>query len=156
MSEPVSPGPEHARLAPFAGVWRTSGQMLSDDGAPAAPFSGMDSYEWLPGGFFLLHRVDVDMGGTRVQALEVIGWNARRGTYVAHSYDSQGNTGEMDMILRDGTWTFLGDAERFTGAFSDDGATMSGRWERREDGRWVPWMDVHLAKDGAPAGEGAE
>ena len=143
----LRPGPGHARLAPFVGRSKTAGQVLASDSGPGFPFAGTDTYEWVPGGFFLLHRVDVDMGGERVQALEIIGWDAERGTYPMRSFDSQGNTGEMQAAVRDGTWTFQGDAERFTGAFSDGGATLSGRWERREGERWLPWMDVRLTKE---------
>lgn len=140
------PGPWHARLAPFVGRWNTAGQVLAGDSGPGFPFAGTDTYEWVPGGFFLLHRVDVRMGGDHVQALEIIGWDAEREVYLMRSYDSQGNTGQMQAVVRDGTWTFQGDAERFTGAFSHDGATLSGRWERREGERWLPWMDVRLTK----------
>ena len=144
------PGPRQARLAAFLGRWKTAGRVLPGDSGPGFPFAGTDTYEWVPGGYFLLHRVDVDMGGERVQALEIIGWDAQREAYFARSYDHQGNVGEMQATVRDGTWTFRGDAERFTGAFSDDGATLGGRWERRQGDRWLPWMDVHLTRTDEP------
>ncbi|HEX2080976.1 MAG TPA: DUF1579 family protein [Longimicrobium sp.] len=149
MSDPGAaprPGPEHARLAPFVGRWETRGEVLGDGSTPAVEFAGTDEYEWLPGGFFLLHRVDVQMGGERVQALEVIGWDGERGEYVARSYDHRGGEEVMHAALRDGTWTFVGDASRFTGGFGEGGDTLSGRWERREGDRWLPWMDVRLRK----------
>jgi hypothetical protein len=141
------PGPEHERLAPFVGRWKTAGEVLASASTPALEIAGIDEYEWMPGGFFLLHRVDVRIGGERVQALEIIGYDAESGSYFMRSFDSRGGTGEMQArVGDDGTWTFVGDAERFTGAFSDDGGTLSGRWERREGGRWLPWMDVRLTK----------
>lgn len=143
------PGPEHARLEPFAGRWRTAGQVLATDDAPALEIDGTDEYEWLPGGWFLLHRVDVRIGGERVQALEVIGWEAERGAYFMRSFDSQGNAGEMHATQRDGVWTFQGDTERFTGGFGEHGHTLSGRWERRDGDGWLPWMDIHLTRESA-------
>lgn len=125
------PGPEHARLAPFVGRWKTAGEVLAG-----------------PSSFFLLHRVDVRIGGERVQVLEVIGWDAERGSYFMRSFDSQGGAGVMEASERDGVWSFAGDAERFTGGFGDSGRTLSGRWERREGDRWIPWMDVRLTKGG--------
>lgn len=146
-AQPPRAGPEHERLAPFAGRWKTAGQVLASDAGPALEIAGTDEYEWMPGGFFLLHRVDVRIGGERVQALEIIGWDAGRGRYFMRSFDSQGGTGEMRASVDgDGTWTFSGETERFTGTFSDGGDTLSGRWERREGERWLPWMDVRLAK----------
>jgi hypothetical protein len=147
-AQPPRPGPEHERLASFVGRWKTAGQVLASGSAPALEIAGIDEYEWMPGGFFLLHRVDVRIGGERVQALEIIGWDAKRGRYFMRSFDSQGGTAEMHASVRDGTWTFDGDAERFTGAFSDGGETLSGRWERRDGERWLPWMDVRLKKAG--------
>jgi hypothetical protein len=142
------PGPEHARLAPFVGRWSTAGEVLASPSSPALRIEGTDEYEWLPGGFFLLHRVDVRIGGERVQVLEVIGWDAERGSYFMRSFDSQGGAGVMEAAEREGVWSFEGDAERFTGGFGDGGRTLSGRWERREGDRWLPWMDVRLTKAG--------
>lgn len=152
-TQPPRPGPEHAALAPFVGRWSTAGQVLASGSTPALEIVGIDEYEWLPGGFFLLHRVDVRIGGERVQALEIIGPDAGRGTYFMRSFDSQGGTAQMQATVRDGTWTFAGDAERFTGAFSDGGGTLSGRWERRDGDDWLPWMDIRLTKDGPSSGE---
>lgn len=146
MSASPRPGPEHRALAPFVGVWSTAGQVLATASSPAQEIAGTDAYEWIPGGFFLLHTVDVRIGGERAQALEVIGWDAANDAYFMRSFDSQGNEEVMRATLRDGTWTFLGSESRFSGGFGDGGRTLSGRWERRQDGQWLPWMDVHLTK----------
>lgn len=148
MSDDVPrPGPEHEALAPFVGRWRTRGEVRASGSTPALEIAGTDAYEWLPGGFFLLHRVDVRIGGDPVQAIEIIGWDAEAGTYFMRSYDSQGGTGEMTATVAGGVWTFTGDAERFTGEFGEGGRTLSGHWQRREGADWCPWMDVHLTKD---------
>jgi hypothetical protein len=34
-------------------------------GDPPVPISGTDSYQWLPGGFFLVHQVDRVIGQQR-------------------------------------------------------------------------------------------
>lgn len=149
---PSRPGPEHERLAPFVGRWRTEGQVLATASAPAAEIIGTDSYEWVPGRFFLLHRVHVRIGGERVEAVEIIGWDGAGGRYFAHSFDSRGDAVTMHAVERDGVWTFTGDAERFTGGFGDGGETLSGTWERREDSRWRPWMEVRLTRIGESSG----
>ncbi len=140
------PGPEHRALEPFVGRWRTTGEVRPGAETPAIEIEGTDSYDWLPGGFFLLHRVDVRIGGQPAQALEVIGWDAGSGTYFMHAYDDHGNAGTMQMSVRDGVWSFVGDAERFTGGFSDGGRTLAGQWERRNGADWLPWMDIRLTK----------
>lgn len=143
---PRRPGPEHQALAPLVGVWETRGQVRASGSTPAAEIAGTDSYEWLPGGYFLLHRVDVRIGGEPVEGIEIIGWDAKAGAYFLHSYDSQGTASVMQGRVRDGVWTLEGDAERFTGGFGDGGRTLSGLWERREGAEWLPWMDVRLMK----------
>jgi len=42
-------------------------------GEVPVPITGTDIYEWLPGGFFLLHHVDVVIGEQAVRAIELIG-----------------------------------------------------------------------------------
>jgi hypothetical protein len=38
--------------------------------------------------------------------------------------------------------------DRFTGRFSADGNTVTGRWEQLDDQKtWQPWMDVTLTRD---------
>lgn len=142
-----APGPGHRALDVFVGTWRTEGVVRATADAPAFPFTAEDRYAWMEGGFFLLHHVDARMGGERLRALEVIGYDAATETYPMHSYDSAGNAGTHRGRLRDGEWTFTGAAERFTGRFADDGHTLSGLWERSDDGTtWEPWMDVTLTR----------
>ena len=55
------------------------------------------------------------------------------------------------MGLRDGEWTLRRDgepfAQRFTGTFSEDGDTITGRWELAQDGGvWEPDFDVTYAR----------
>lgn len=144
MSAPTA---GHAALDAFVGTWRTEGEVRATPDAPAFRFTAVDRYEWMPGGFFLLHHVDARMGETRLTALEVIGYDPAADVYPMHSYDSTGNAGTHQGRLRGATWTFTGAAERFTGAFGRDGATLSGLWERSADGAtWEPWMDVTLTR----------
>ena len=132
-----------SELEAFVGRWKTAGRVL-DDGSV---IEGTDSYEWLAGKHFLVHHVDVRMGGEAMQGIEVIGRDAERDAYVAHSFDSQGAHTVMHMTLQDGTWRFGNESMRFSGTFADDGQTITGRWEMRgEDGAWRPWMDVRLTK----------
>lgn len=142
-----APTPGHRALDAFVGTWRTEGVVRATPDAPAFPFTAVDRYAWMEGGFFLLHDVDARMGGESLKALEVISHDPATDTYPMRSYDSRGNTGAHEGRLRGGTWTFTGATERFTGAFSADGATFSGLWERSADGEaWEPWMDVTLTR----------
>jgi hypothetical protein len=53
----------------------------------------------------------------------------------------------MQARLQGNIWTFTGESIRFTGAFSDDGNSISGKWEYfGDDSNWHHWMDVKLTK----------
>ncbi|WP_185565000.1 DUF1579 family protein [Rhodococcus sp. KBW08] len=137
------------------GWWRTSGTAFDEQGAPAAIIDGTDEYEWLPGGKWVVHRVDVMMGGSRVQALELIGdHDAVTDTYAMRAFDGSGAYGRMTANLNaDGSWTFLGDGMRSTLWPSKDNtlwpskdkSSMAARWERQDDtGSWIRWMDMRF------------
>lgn len=146
---PAQPGPAHAALDVFVGRWSTHARLVDDEGRPAGEFVGTDAYEWLPGGFFLLHRVAGRMEGAEVHVLEIVGWDAARGVYTTRSYDNGGNAATYEARLEGRAWSIDGASERFAGAFGEDGRTLEGRWERRAaDGRWVRWMEIRLERDG--------
>ncbi len=64
-SQPPKPGPEHKRLDALVGKWKSDGRTIAGGDEPVIKISGTDAYEWLPGGFFLLHHVDVRMAMSR-------------------------------------------------------------------------------------------
>ena len=141
------PGPEHRRLDILVGRWINEGETVASEGAPAMKILTSDVYEWMPGGFFLLHTAygrigDVDVGGT-----EIIGYDEASKTYRTHFFDSQGNVTNEELTIRDGVWTWQGKATRAMGTFSADGRTVSVRHERSDDGvTWVPGMEITLCK----------
>ena len=148
--EQVAPGPEERRLEALVGRWRTRGWTREAPGAPAAEIDAVDTYEWLPGGFALLHRVDARVGDQRVEGAELIGYDPERGAYVTRYFGSDGPAAyEAEFGERDGalTWTMRSEANRFTGAFSGDGTSITGHWELLESAEWRPWMDITLVRE---------
>lgn len=153
QQQPRHAGPEHQRLDVFAGHWRTEGQTAPADGVPALPIRSSDEYEWLPGGFFLIHRWNGHVGDANVHGIEIIGYDEASGHYQTHFFDNDGNAGSEDLTVRDRTWTWLGkqvmgaDWHRCTSVVSDDGNTMRASHDRSSDGSsWTPWMDVTLRR----------
>jgi hypothetical protein len=149
------------RLTTIAGQWRTFGHVIGD---PQVPVVGTDFYEVFPGGHFLVHHVDVTVGGQSVRAIEFIGEPDDEGGYLARSYDSDGNAEVMHLrIDDDGVFHFAGGGEiapaaqpqaaptarvRSTLTVAGDRASMTARWERSEDGMtWEPWMDIAFTRD---------
>ena len=156
------PGPEIRRLGALVGRWRTEGHVIAE---PPVPVTGTDIYEWLPGGFFLVHHVDVVVGAQPVQALEIIGeYDPGTGTFACRAYDNEGSVTLMRARVDDeGVWTFTGGGDvaqvalpesadvpgavRSTLTVSDDRNTMTALWERTDSQSvWQPWMDMTFTR----------
>jgi hypothetical protein len=132
-------GADIAAWAPLIGSWASSGRTVFGVG-----IEGSDVYEWLPGRRFVVHHVDVRMGGEQVNVLEMIG--ERDGeAFLMRSFDNHGGTALMRATVDDaGVWTFAGPTERATLVAAD--STMSARWEREVDGAWEHWMDMEFRR----------
>lgn len=103
----------------------------------------------MAGGHFLVHRADVNMGGERVEVIEMIGpYDPSDGSYPMRSFDNQGNFVEMTArVGDDGVWTLTGASARATLTVGEDGTAMAARWERSDDGAsWRHWMDMRLTR----------
>lgn len=138
------------RLNAFVGAWETNGEIVAGSSGQRVKFEATDTYEWLPGGHFLLHRFDAEMPEGEVEGIEVIGFDQETKSYPMHSFDSSGTASIMHARVVNDVWTFTGETIRFTGGFRDDGRVFAGVWElRSSDGSaWHPWMDVRLKKVG--------
>jgi hypothetical protein len=146
--KPTAASTELERLNPFVGDWDTEGEIKTSPSGQSDRFKATDTYEWLPGGHFLLHRFNADMPDGKVQGIEVIGYNRENNSYPMHSFDSLGNVSLMQARMEKDTWTFVGEGIRFTGGFHNDGKVFAGLWELRsgEAATWRPWMNVRLKK----------
>jgi hypothetical protein len=147
QGQQIAPSPECRHLHLFIGKWKTEGETCASEDTPAVKVAFVDTYEWLPGKFFLVHRADGQIGSEGLSTIEFIGYDASSQMYNCHSFDSRGNADLFQANLRDRTWTIEGESARFTGLFSNTGNTLTGQWEQSSDGlNWLPWMDVKLTK----------
>lgn len=141
------------RLELLIGSWQTDGATIAQGDTPSVSIHSSDIYEWLPGGHFVVHRWDGNVGDAEVHGLEVIGVDAQSGMFRTHFFDNEGNSGSESLTVHGNTWTWLGRQamgaawHRCTSVVSDDGRTMTARHEQSSDGKtWTPWMDVTLRR----------
>ena len=141
---------EHERLGVLVCRWRTEGWTREAPGAPASKIDAVDTYEWLHGGFGLLHLVDARVGDEKVDGAEIIGYDPARESYITQYFGSDGpaayeaTLGEEEGAL---VWRMRTETQRFAGGFSDDGDTITGHWELLDDdSNWRPWMDITLTR----------
>jgi Protein of unknown function (DUF1579) len=155
QGKPIAPSAEIQRLHLFVGKWKTEGETHASADAPAVKVAFVDTYEWLAGKFFLVHRADGQIGNEEINTIEFIGYDPSSQMYTCHSFvgvpsrneNRRGNADLFQANLRDHTWTVEGKSARFTGVFASTGNTLTGTWEQSSDGlNWLPWMDVKLTK----------
>ena len=131
------------QLEPLVGEWTLEAKW--PDGEPW-PGGGTVTFEWHASGAHLVERGTAELPEAP-DNVSIIGCDAANGTYFQLYSDERGVCRVYAMGLHDGAWTLRRDgepfAQRFTGTFSDDGATIRGRWELAEDGGdWKPDFDV--------------
>ena len=141
MTEPTKP----TALTPFIGTWQTTGATRATASEPSQQIEAVDSYEWLQGGYFILHHIE-SKKPMAFKGLEIIGRD-ESGNYFLHHYDSMGGRVVSKGEMSGRCWHITSQSERFTGTISEDGRTITGSWDRSNDGKaWTPWMDITLRK----------
>ena len=140
-------GLEQQRLQVFIGKWINEGRTVASADALSVKIVTSDVYEWMPGGFFVLHTAYGRIGDIDVGGVEIIGYDAASQTYRTHFFDSQGNISSQELTVSGDTWRWSGEHTRCTAVFTDQGKTQIAHHERTDDGvNWVPSMEVTLTK----------
>src|SRR6187549_972149 len=142
------PNNQLTKLSFLIGRWHTIGEVLQN--IPNAPkvIRGMDTYEWISGGFFILHRVDVFIGNERTEGIEIIGYDKNQKSYFMKSFDNQGEATSMYAVLEKPGVLKLGDKKmQATLTANKSGNTMIAEWKLSENGKtWKPWMYITFSK----------
>jgi hypothetical protein len=115
------PGPDPAlrRLDRFVGDWEMKGRTLD---SAVDNVTAQTSFEWLPGGHFLVQRFAADFMGMDIQSLEVIRYDPETGTFPSTVY---ANMAPVPLPYR---WQIDGD--ELTIKAEAAGATFRGRWNQ--------------------------
>ena len=139
---PPKRGPAHERLDAFVGNWAIDGRNGEGAGRAAdTRVTGHETYEWLPGRFFLVYRWDRRFGDTQHTGIGVIGYDEPRDAYSAQFFDNLGYARTYDATVRDRVLTLTGAWER--ASISVGGGIMMTHWERTTDGvNWLPLCDL--------------
>ncbi len=154
MSKQIRPAPGLEALLPLVGKWHTEGAQLEGPLGPAAPFVAVETYEWLDGGHFLIHRMDGKFGRQRAACVEIIGRDSR-GLH-ARTYYNDGNVNVWQLqergeeLVMTGEWPggSVGPFQvRCTLSFEDAGDTLVAKWEQARDGEvWRPFLETRATK----------
>jgi hypothetical protein len=132
-----------ARLGPLVGEW-----ILEARPPDGPPWSGeaRTTFEWHESGAHLVSRFEVEVPDAP-NGVSIMGCDAAKGTYYQLYSDERGVCRVYEMSIGDGEWRLWRDGEpfpqRFAATFSDDGNTITGRWEKAPEGHsWETDFDL--------------
>lgn len=139
----------------FVGKWNLEGRQLEGIVGPAAKVAAVQTYEWLTGGFFLIHRFEGRVGNGEAACIEIIAYDPTLQHYIMRTFFNDGRMNEWQAFVDDNVWLQTGDWEmrgksmkiRCTTELSDDGNTITSKWEHSSDGStWQTFWDVRATK----------
>jgi hypothetical protein len=137
------------RLEAFVGEWAIE---AVPPGGPPWPGEGRTTFEWLEGAPLLIQHSHHDLPEAP-DGISVIGCDGTNDSYYMLYTDDRDVQRIFAMSLEDGVWKLWRDGEpfpqRFTGRFSADGKTITGRFEKAMDGKtWETDFDITYTKIG--------
>lgn len=120
---PKTPNPELKKLQPLVGKWKITG----DDNLEA-----MSHYEWMEGGFFLIHHFDLRQGEEHHKGVEYIGFDENTQTLRSRLMEINGSNFYYTYELVGHTfWYWFGDrgsGNYSKSVFSEDFNSYKGKW----------------------------
>ena len=136
------------KLDVFIGKWHAEGQSYADGQqkdkpySSAVPWTSDESYEWLQGNFFLLHRWDAKAGDKVFIGTEIIGYDEKEGGYFTRFFDNAGFHPDYKATVDGNVWNFTEPSTRARVTVDDDKNTITFNWEwRNENSDWLPLCD---------------
>jgi Protein of unknown function (DUF1579) len=118
-----TPDPALRRLDRLVGRWTMEGNLVGSD---ERNIKGETTFRWLPGGFFLEQRAQIDFMGLQIDALELIGYDPETDTFPSTVFSG---FSPDPLPYR---WDVQGDAVTIAVSYGELNATFTGSW--REDG----------------------
>jgi uncharacterized protein DUF1579 len=118
-----TPDPALERLNRFVGTWRMEGHLV---GSEENNIKGEATYQWLPGGFFLEQRINLDFMGMQIESLELIGYDPETKTFPSTVFS---NLSPAPLPYR---WEVGDDTVKISVSYGPLDATFEGSWS--EDG----------------------
>lgn len=117
-------------LEVMVGTWDLAGRDFNTN----AEIRGQSRFEWLEGGFFLVHRFHFDYAGRAFTGIEYIGYDEKSGHLKTHVFSNQNPvpleyTWEVDEITFTNWFGQTGSDNRYKGRFSEDRNILVGQWE---------------------------
>jgi hypothetical protein len=131
------------RLEPLVGEWTIE---ATSAGGERWPGGGRVTFEWHDSGAHLVERATVELPEAP-DNVSIIGCDAANGTYFQLYSDERGVCRVYEMSIGNGEWKLWREgapfSQRFVSTISEDGNTITGRWEMAENSTTYQ-TDFHL------------
>jgi len=105
-----TPGPEHKRIAYFAGQWSFQGESKDSPLGPGGKFSGTETCEWFAGGFQLVCRTKGTGPKGPGTGMSVMSYDPARKAYTYYGLSSHGDNIFVRGQVQDKVWTWSDEA----------------------------------------------
>jgi hypothetical protein len=126
------PDPALLRLDVLVGAWTMTGRTLD---SAEDNITGTVTIEWLPGGFFMQQRGEMNFMGHKVYSLEIVGYDEVTDTFPSTVYASMaGIPSRYAWDIQGITVIHSGQGAKYTGTFSEGGRILTGGW-RPDEGK---------------------
>jgi len=134
-------------LKVFVGNWHAEGKSYAEGQDKSKPYASAvawtsdESYEWLPGNFFLLHKWNAKAGDRIFIGTEIIGYDEAEKTFFTNFFDNAGFHPVYMANFADNIWNFTEPNTKAKVTINDkDTITFNWEW-RNGDNDWLPLCD---------------
>jgi hypothetical protein len=133
----IVPTKEHTLLEAFIGNWAVEGEnFVVGPNEAQTDVKGIETYEWLNGGFFMVYKWDRYFGTESHKGIGIISHDELEHTFQINNYDNMGYAKSYRITYQHETWSFAGENERATIQFGPDGNSFSEKWEVCQQKTW--------------------
>lgn len=101
-----TPGPEHKRIAYFAGQWQFEGEAKDSPLGPGGKITASETCEWFAGGFQLVCRSKGTGPRGPATSMSIMSYDSGRKAYTYYAASSLGDNIFVRGQVQDKTWTW--------------------------------------------------
>jgi Protein of unknown function (DUF1579) len=139
--EAPKPGPEHARLAYFAGTWQFDGESKDTPMGPGGKLSGTDTCEWFAGGFQLVCKGDMTGPRGAIKSGSIWAYDPAQRVYTLYGFNSMGEAFHVTGTVAGKVWTWMAE-------FPVEGASMKMKATINEESATAYAYRLEMSADG--------
>ncbi|GGF13807.1 hypothetical protein [Flavobacterium limi] len=136
---------EDSSFKRLVGVWKTTGDIKS--GQENLKLIGIDTYELILDGNYILHKADVKMGDERSGTFEIIKLDNSFNKAIMQYFNTKGEDGIMRSSIINNEFRIEGNGLKFNGTINEENTKINGKWSiQTENEEWTDFIDLNLDK----------